>query len=539
MKKTIKILFTSVGRRVELLEAFKNAAEKNDVKLIIYGADFSVDAPALYYCDRKIKICRIDNPLYIESLLNLCSEEEIDLLIPTIDTDLLILAKNRKRFEEIGTKVVISDAEVVGLCRDKRYTTEFFQKSGVLAPITVDDIENYAGAFPCFIKPKDGSSSINAFKVNNIEELQEYVKKVPDYIIQPYIDGEEYTVDVFCDFVGNPIYVTPRKRLAVRSGEVLKTEIKNDDSIIEECIKIIENFKPCGAITIQLIKNKNDNKNYYIEINPRFGGGAPLSMKSGADSSDAMIKLLIGHKLKYFEKASFEGEIFSRFDQCICINPDIKKVKAVIFDLDDTLYDEADYVESGFRAVSDYFSEGKVSYAELLNAFENGESAIDYVLKRKNIYSEEKKRKCLEIYRNHIPAISLRKGSKELINSLKQKGYKIGIITDGRVEGQRKKIEALKLDEIVDEIIITDEIGGIEFRKPNDISYRIMKTKMRLDYGEMMYVGDNVYKDFIAPRKLGMVTVLYKNKRGLYYSEKNNLGEQEILDLGEILELLS
>ena len=116
--------------------------------------------------------------------------------------------------------------------QDKNYTVDFFESCGLKAPRTVNDYHLYHGPYPCFIKPKDGSSSINAFKVENESELKVYAEQVGDYIVQPFIEGTEYTVDIFCDYEGNPIYITPRIRVAVRAGEVLKTEIAMDETII-------------------------------------------------------------------------------------------------------------------------------------------------------------------------------------------------------------------------------------------------------------------------------------------------------------------
>ena len=153
--------------------------------------------------------------------------------------------------------------------------------------------------------------------MNNQEELESLAEMVPDYIVQPFIEGTEYTVDAFCDFEGNPVLITPRIRLAVRSGEVLKTKICQDKTIITEMKRIIEAFKPCGPITVQLIRDIKSGNDYYIEINPRYGGGAPLSMKAGADSSEVMLKLLSGQKVDYIEAAAEDGAIYSRFDQSI------------------------------------------------------------------------------------------------------------------------------------------------------------------------------------------------------------------------------
>lgn len=311
----MKILFTSVGRRVELMQTFRKAAQKLEIPLEIYGADIIDSVPALAFCDHTVIVPRIRDEGYIPELKRICAEECMDALIPTIDTDLLILAKNRDEFG--NTRVVISSPEKIVICRDKRMTAEYFHSVGLLSPQPVDRWEEYRGRFPAFIKPKDGSSSINAYKVENAEELKAYAAHVPDYIIQPYISGTEYTVDIFCDFEGNPIFITPRIRLAVRAGEVLKTEIAQDDKIIGEMKQLVDDYKPCGQITVQLIREKKSGDDYYIEINPRFGGGAPLTIKAGADSAKALIRLLNGERLEYMKEAAEDGAIYSRFDQSI------------------------------------------------------------------------------------------------------------------------------------------------------------------------------------------------------------------------------
>lgn len=328
----MKILFTSVGRRVELMQEFKRAAKELEIDLTIVGADMSEDAPALYYCDETQIVCRIRDKEYIPMLLEICEREHIDCLIPTIDTDLLMLAQNKERFESIGTRVLISAIDKVKLCRDKNYTADYFISLGLKTAQSVNCLESFEEAvkngtigFPAFIKPKDGSSSINAYKVENLEELHFYAEKIQDYIIQPFISGREFTIDIFCDYEGNPVYITPRERIAVRAGEVLKTRITQDDVMISEMQKLIADYKPCGQITVQLIQKEDTKENYYIEINPRFGGGAPLSMKAGANSAKALLRMLRGEKLQYEEKAATDGAVYCRFDQSICVHEGIKK----------------------------------------------------------------------------------------------------------------------------------------------------------------------------------------------------------------------
>lgn len=318
--KSIRILFTSVGRRVELIQQFKAAAEELGYKLEIYGADIADTAPALSFCDHTVILPRIKDEKYIPRLLECCKEKNIDVLIPTIDTDLLILAKSKKLFQSMGTVVLVSDEEKVAICRDKRLTSAYFESLGLLSPCPVDNYKEYCAGFPAFIKPKDGSSSVLAYKVNDRQELEGFAGQVPDYIVQPFIEGTEYTVDVFCDFKGEPIYITPRIRLAVRAGEVLKTEIDQDDIIIDEIKRLVADYKPCGAITVQLIRQKDTAKDYFIEINPRYGGGAPLTMKAGANSAKAIFKLLNGQDVTYVPKAAEDGAIYCRFDQSVRVN---------------------------------------------------------------------------------------------------------------------------------------------------------------------------------------------------------------------------
>lgn len=316
----MNILITSVGRRVELVQAFQSAAENLGIELQIFGADISTSAPALSFCNETVMVPRIDEPEYIPYLLSVCEKKHIDCLIPTIDTDLMMLAEAKSQFWDKGTIVLVSAPDKVALCRDKRKTAEYFHSIGLAAPLPVDDIAAYQGGFPAFIKPLDGSSSINAYQAHSQQELEALTALVPNYIIQPFISGKEYTIDIFCGFSGEPIYITPRERLAVRSGEVLKTRICQDATMIAEMKQLIAAFHPCGQITVQLIHDTATDQNCYIEINPRFGGGAPLSMKAGADSAAALLRLLCGEKLSYVPGAARDGATYSRFDQSICVD---------------------------------------------------------------------------------------------------------------------------------------------------------------------------------------------------------------------------
>ena len=211
-------------------------------------------------------------------------------------------------------------------------------------------------------------------------------------------------------------------------------------------------------------------------------------------------------------------------------------IKAIIFDLDDTIYPEIEYVKSGFKAIGKAFKDESLA-EKLFTLFL--ENPVD-VYQRAG-FSESECQKCIEIYRKHIPDLVLREDYAKVFEKLRKDGIKLGIITDGRPEGQWNKIRALKLEDYMDEIIVTDELGGIEYRKPNPKAYQIMKEKLGVKYNEMMYIGDNPKKDFYISSYHSILTVrVTKYFTHKEFSYKDNIKENfrvyDILKLPYLLE---
>ena len=146
--KEIRILITGVGRRVELIQSFRQAALRLNINLKLYGADMAGTAPALAYCDYTKKVCAMSDSRYIQELLDICVADRIDLVMPTIDTDLLVLSQNADAFEKIGTKVLVSKSDKILICRDKNNTGDFFGFCGLKAPKTYNNYHEYPGQYP-------------------------------------------------------------------------------------------------------------------------------------------------------------------------------------------------------------------------------------------------------------------------------------------------------------------------------------------------------------------------------------------------------
>ncbi|MCR5775210.1 MAG: ATP-grasp domain-containing protein [Lachnospiraceae bacterium] len=321
----INILILSAGRRVELVNCFKAARDRLRIKGRIVAADASNLAPALYFADVREQVPRIsENDNYVNSIIDICNRHDVSLIVPTIDTELLLLAERRDQIEgRTKAKVLISELDVIKICRDKTNTQRWLEEHGFLVPSMVSDqdIESGNVEYPLFIKPLDGSSSINAFKAESREEIDTFKELIGDgkYIIQDFMEGTEYTVDCFLDLNGRIITVVPRIRIATRSGEIAKGRIVRDAEIIEDVTRLLTELKAVGHITIQCMRT--DRGIEYIEINPRFGGGAPMSIMAGADSCENLYRLLRGEELHRREDFR-ENITFLRFDASIMLNED-------------------------------------------------------------------------------------------------------------------------------------------------------------------------------------------------------------------------
>lgn len=315
----ITILFSSVGRRVELIEMFKNTAKTIGSELKIIGIDSSNLAPALYFCDKHYIVSKVNSVEYLEELKYIIKEENVDLVIPTIDPELEVLSSNKNKLElETNAKVLVSTFDVINVCNNKIQTKSFLKKNNLkyAKSLNKDEIDK----FPVFIKPLNGSSSIGANIVRNVEELEFYSKNLDNPLIEEFIDGDEYTVDCFLDYESNIISVIPRKRLATRAGEISKGKIEMNDEIISYCELVLNKLKPIGPITIQLMKKKQEL--IIIEINPRYGGGAPMSMMHGANSAQFIINILLKMPIN-FDKSQVKSKTILRYDSSICLEENV------------------------------------------------------------------------------------------------------------------------------------------------------------------------------------------------------------------------
>ena len=311
-----------MGRRVSLIRYFRETMNKMGLRGRVLGVDVNRLSPAYYVTDASFPICRINSEEYIPSLVEICRQEKVNLLISLLDTDLIKLSENKEAFQKEDIFVLISSLEVVRLSRDKRLTHDFFQENGIPTPRLLD-YENVlkGGKFPVFIKPLDGSASHKTFLIENRESLSFFYEYVPNPLIMEYVPGDEYTIDLFINLDGEVKALVPRKRLEVRSGEVSKSQIVLNAEIIQAGKKVGEALAGIGALgplNVQCILSP-DNPIKFIEINPRFGGGCPLSIHAGYPFPQWCIETALGVSFSPFEANVGDGEIMLRYDDAIFV----------------------------------------------------------------------------------------------------------------------------------------------------------------------------------------------------------------------------
>jgi len=314
------VLFTCIGRRVSLLQAFRQAARRLRRHVRFYGTDTNPFSPALQLCDEAFLVRPTSHSRYVSELLSIVRRHSVALLVPTVDLDLRLLAEHRQRFEACGCQVLVSDPEVIDLCQDKRQTYEFLRRNGFDYPLTwsvssaLRTDRQGKLHWPCFLKPWDGYAGKGSTVVHNRKELLFYARSVPNAICQELVEGVEFTCDVYVDFEKRVQTVVPRRRLEVRWGEVSKGQIVKDPHIMAEAARLAAqlNAGP-GVITLQLFLTKK-NEIKFIEVNPRFGGGVPLSIRAGADFPKWILQELAGKQPRIGFDAFQDGLIMLRYD---------------------------------------------------------------------------------------------------------------------------------------------------------------------------------------------------------------------------------
>ena len=281
----MKLLLTSIGKRVELVKHLKT-------QFTVLGTDITELSAASYFVDGFIKVPPFTADGYLESLLRTVEENKVDCLIPLHEGEFELLSRSADEFSRRGCTLLLSAPDTIATCSDKWETFKFFRENNIKTPLSSLEPRAMEHAFPLFIKPRQGMGSQNAHKLSAREDLHYYSGKIENPIIQKFIKGKEYTIDCLSDLSGRLISAVPRERLEVISGEVSKSRTVKAPEMQELARNICEKLGISGPSTLQCIREDKTGELYFIEINPRFGGGVPTTFAAGINYAELIRNML-------------------------------------------------------------------------------------------------------------------------------------------------------------------------------------------------------------------------------------------------------
>lgn len=297
----LTVLVTSASRKVSLVQAFREALDAEGGGTVV-ACDASPHAAALYQADAGVVVPRLDDPAFAPRLEALCAEHGVGLLIPTRDEELPWFAERREELAERGVRVPVPDPEVVALCADKVAFARFCREEGFGVPETFPaPLPSLADLpYPLFVRPRRGKGSRGAGAVRDAGEMERRLEAVggrqEELLVQRRVDAPELTVDLAADFGGRVLSVVPRLRLQTFGGESFVGRTVDDRPVAEAAAALARRLGLVGHNTVQCFHDGDSVR--FIEVNPRFGGGAALGFAAGAHTPRMLVRLALGREVE-------------------------------------------------------------------------------------------------------------------------------------------------------------------------------------------------------------------------------------------------
>jgi carbamoyl-phosphate synthase large subunit len=311
------VLFTCAGQRVDIVSAFRRAGART------VAVDANELAPALYHAHDHAIVPRVDDDAYLPALQALVREHGVRLVVPLADLDHLLLAERRTELD--GAVVLLPGPDVVRRTEDKYQAHVFFEERGIPSPPSwLPDALPDELPYPVLVKPRRGFGSRNIFRAGDREELDFHLRRTPaDSFVQQVCAGEEFSIDVFCDFEGRCLAAIPRTMIESKGGESIKGRSIKDEALIEFGRLVAETLPIWGPANVQCFRVAG-GRHEVTDVNPRFGGGFPLPLAAGGRYPELALALARGERPEPRLGDFREGVTMTRFfsDLCLTAGPD-------------------------------------------------------------------------------------------------------------------------------------------------------------------------------------------------------------------------
>lgn len=292
------MLVSSAGRRVALMENFRESLRAAGFAGRVLAADMSAVSAAMHVADGAVLVPPCTDPDFAPCVLELCREQGIRLVVPTIDAELPVYAAHRQRFADHGISVAVSSPEVIALATDKVTSHRWLADHGFPVPgqASVPAVLDHPARwpYPVLVKPRHGNSARGVAVVGDLEQLL-VATRGGGFLVQTVAAGFEHTIDLLVDRAGRCQASVPRRRLEVRAGEVSKAVTIHHQGLEQLGLQIAEALPGAyGPLNVQVFADEDALQ--VIELNPRFGGGYPLSWRAGADFARWLVEDAAGRQ---------------------------------------------------------------------------------------------------------------------------------------------------------------------------------------------------------------------------------------------------
>ena len=293
----MNFLILAAGTRNKIVKYFKRTFDGIGT---VVATDASPLGPAIYEADKYYIVPSINDPGYIDIILDICKKEQINGVLSLIDPELSLLAQNKEKFEALGVTIIGSSYELCEMALDKMQMYEWLKAHGYNCARSWMDKEEFYKAvdagvvsYPVFVKPYRGSASISISKVYDKETVDLLFAHEDDLMIQEFLDGQEIGADVYIDLIsGEVVSIFTKKKIKMRAGETDKAVSFKDEKLFQLIEKFVSEAGYRGQIDIDIFEI--DGEYYISEVNPRFGGGYPHAYECGVDHMKLILNNLNG-----------------------------------------------------------------------------------------------------------------------------------------------------------------------------------------------------------------------------------------------------
>lgn len=529
MKKQLYNVLITSGGGYQGLSIIKGLRKSAEIRIIL--TDIHSINTSKYLCDKFFISPPVkEDTLYINFLREVCHAERIDLIIPSTEFETTLLAANRDLFIQYGTKIAVSNQQALKIFSNKKNSYLFLKKNRInVLPLLDPDTHDYS--FPLFGRKKKGWGSKDTIIVCKKDHIINI--NVSEYIWQEYIqEFNEYSIDFAISFGGSISDWVIRERLRTFNGfcSVAKlVSIPTLASIVDLVIQSIRDRGGCGIFNIQFLQF--NNQFVLSDINPRVGTSSVFSTDSGINLPLFMCVDDLGEAVSSANKFSSEEIshnhiMFRTLSEKWFSTFNASQIKTVIFDLDDTLFNQKKWI---FYKVRELLRTTRLPIEDknnflikFMQLIEEGNKSTPFTILSEELkLSIEQRKVLIKEYQSILPSGEfLFKDTLSVLHELHRRGFNLVLLTDNPTQSQQQKINATGLDLLFDAILFTRDYG---LEKPDVSCFKAVAKQTGIPLEKSIMVGDNLYRDIIGAINSGCLSAFFLQRNGTLMSNDDSL----------------